>query len=103
MYFPSMFMLDNDMPVVWPVWTPGAPLAGFINRSTIHCSTQNMKALGHVASYKKIVYVFFSKVSQWELLTPRGVAIFDPRGMNRRIIVKLYKNAAYEIYKFWLL
>ena len=23
-------MVDNDMPGVWPVWTPGAPLAAFI-------------------------------------------------------------------------
>ena len=22
-------MVDNDMPGVWPVWTPGAPLAAF--------------------------------------------------------------------------
>ena len=33
-----------------PVWTPGARLAGFIagsiKRTTIHCYTQNMKALG---------------------------------------------------------
>ena len=36
-------MVDNDMPGAWPVWTPG-----FIKRSTIHCSTQNMKALCHV-------------------------------------------------------
>ena len=38
----------------WPVWTLGAPLAGFIKGSTIHCYTQNMKALGHVVSEKKI-------------------------------------------------
>ena len=27
---------------------PRARLAGFIKRTTIHCYTQNMKALGHV-------------------------------------------------------
>ena len=45
MYFHYKSMVDNDMPGALPVWTPGAPLAGFIKRSTIHCSTQNMKAL----------------------------------------------------------
>ena len=37
-----------------PVWTPGARLAGFIKRTTIHCYTQNRKALGLVVSEKKI-------------------------------------------------
>ena len=37
-----------------PVWTPGARLAGFIKRNTIYCYKQNMKALGHVISEKKI-------------------------------------------------
>ena len=31
-----------------PVWTPGAPLTGFIKRTAIRCFTQNMKALGLV-------------------------------------------------------
>ena len=51
-------MVDNDMPGAWPVWTPGTPLAGFIKKSTIHCYTQNMKALGHVVSEKKIFFCF---------------------------------------------
>ena len=34
------------------IWTPGALLAGFIKRTTIHCYTQNMKALGLVVSEK---------------------------------------------------
>ena len=46
------------MPGAWPVWTPGVLLAGFIKRSTIHCSTQNMKALGHVVSEKDL-FMFF--------------------------------------------
>ena len=50
MYFHYKSMVDNDMPRAWPVWTPGAPLTVFIKRSTIHCSKQNMKALGHVVS-----------------------------------------------------
>ena len=28
-------MVDNDMPGAWPVWTPGAPLAEFINEGII--------------------------------------------------------------------
>ena len=41
-----------------PVWIPGARLAGFIKRNTIHCYTQNMKALGFVVSEKKIFKSF---------------------------------------------
>ena len=78
-------MVDNDMPEAWPVWTPGALLAGFIKRTTIHCYTQNMKALGLMVLEKKIFYVF-PIVSLWELMTPWGGAIFDPRGMVGRII-----------------
>ena len=43
-----------DAPGAGPVWTPGARLAGFIKRTTIHSYTQNMKALGLVVSEKKI-------------------------------------------------
>ena len=52
MYFHYKSIVDNDMPGVWPVWTPGALLAGFIKRNPLHCFTQNMKALGHVVSEK---------------------------------------------------
>ena len=44
----------HDAPGMGPLWTPGARLAGFIKRTTIHCYTQNMKALGLVVSEKKI-------------------------------------------------
>ena len=57
------------MPGAWPVLTPEAPLGEFMKKSTIHCSTQNMKALGHVVSPKKIFYVF-QILSLWELMTP---------------------------------
>ena len=46
------------MPGAWPVWTPGAQLAGFIKESIIHWSTQHMKARGHMVSEKKIVLCF---------------------------------------------
>ena len=39
---------------------PGARLAGFIKRTTIHCYTQNMKGLGLVVSEKKIFFLCFS-------------------------------------------
>ena len=51
-----------------------------------------MKALGHVVSKKKIFYVFFfffNCKSMGAIDPPRGGAIFDPRGMIRRIYVKL--------------
>ena len=63
------------MPGAWPAWTPGALLVGLIKRSIIHCSTQNMKALGHVVSDKKIFIYVFPIVSLWEPLAP-GVGPF---------------------------
>ena len=49
-------MVDNDAPWAGPEWTPGARLAGFIKRITIHihsihCYTQNIKALDIAVSY----------------------------------------------------
>ena len=44
-------------PWVGPFLTPGAWLAGFIERITIHCYTQNRKALGLVA-WEKIFFMF---------------------------------------------
>ena len=53
-----------------------------------------MKALGHVASEKKIFYVF-EIVSLWELLTPQGGAIFDSRGMIRQITMLHFKYRSF--------
>ena len=83
MYFHNKSMVDNDMTGAWPVWTPRALLAGFINRSTIHCSSQNMKALGYVVFEKKI-FLCFSHCKSMGANAPRGGAIFDPRGMVGR-------------------
>ena len=52
------YVLPNQAPGAGPVWTPGALLAGFIKRTTIHCYTQNMKGLGLVVSEKKIFLSF---------------------------------------------
>ena len=50
---------SHDTPGVGPAWTPRAQLAGFvagfIKRTTLHCYTQNMKALGLTVS-KKIYF-----------------------------------------------
>ena len=35
MYFHYKSMVDNDMPLTWPVWTPGALLVAFIKESFI--------------------------------------------------------------------
>ena len=52
------YVLPHHAPGAGPVWTPGAQLAGFIKRTTIHCYTQNMKGLGLVVSEKKIFLCF---------------------------------------------
>ena len=46
--------------------TIGALLAGFIKRTTIHCYTENMKALSHVVLENK-VFLCFPIISIWEL------------------------------------
>ena len=66
----------HDPPGAGPLWTPLARLAGFI-RTTIHCYTQNMKALGLVVSEKKI-FLCFS-------MTPAGRGPYGPRGTVGRI------------------
>ena len=81
---------SHDAPGVGPAWTPGARLAGFvagfIKRTTLHCYTQNMKALGLVVSEKKI-FLSFSHDA------PRGGAHMDPRGTAERI----YKEDHYTL------
>ena len=70
---------SHDAPGAGPVWTPGARFAGFIKRTTIHCYTLNMKALGLVVS-EKIFYVF--------PMMPPGGARIDPRGTVGRIYIE---------------
>ena len=82
------YVFPHHAPGAGPVWTPGARLAGFIKRTTIHCYTQNMKGLGLVVSEKKI-FLCFPIVSLWELsvametrvpirLGPKPNATFPP-------------------------
>ena len=54
--------------------------------STIHCYTQNMKALGIVVSVKKIFFYIFP-------MTPRGGARMNPTGTVGRI----YKEDHYTL------
>ena len=95
---------SHDAPRASPVWTPGAWLAGFVTRTTIHCYTQNMKALGLVVSEKKIFLCFPHCMSMGANDPTLGGAIFDSRGMFGRIYKKDYYillNIKYK--KLWAL
>ena len=81
-YFHYKSMVHNDMPGAWPVWTPGAWLAGFIKRTTIHTKYESS---GPYRFREEDFFYVFPIVSQWELMTHRGRAIFDTRGMVGRI------------------
>ena len=89
-------MADNDAPEAGPVRAQGIRLAGFIKRTTIHCYTQNMKALGLVVSEKKIFIMFFPFpiVNLWELMTPGEWPFLTPGawliGFIKRITTHSY-------------
>ena len=57
-----------------PVLTPGAQLAGFIKRTTIHCFKQKMKALGLVVSEKNIFLCFSHDIP--------GAGPYGPQGQG---------------------
>ena len=61
------YFFPHEAPRAWPVWTPGARLAGFIKGTFIHCCTQNMC---QVVSEKKIFLCFPHCKSMGPLLTP---------------------------------
>ena len=54
----DIFYFPHDTPGEGPVRTPGARLAGLMKKTTRHCYTENMKALGIVVSEKKICICF---------------------------------------------
>ena len=54
--FPIVSLWELITPGAGSILTPGPWLAGFIKRTTIHCYTQNMKALGLVDSEKNFFY-----------------------------------------------
>ena len=66
-------------PGAWPVWTPGAWLAGFIKRTTSLCYAQNVKALGLAVSEKKIFSCLPTK-RLCQIITPPGRGQFGPQG-----------------------
>ena len=57
MFFPIVSLWELMTPGAGPFLTPGARLAGFIKRTTIHCYTQNRKALCLVVA--EIIFMFF--------------------------------------------
>ena len=57
---------------------PRGTAGKFINRTTIHCYTQNMKAPGLVVSAKKIFFMFLPIVCLWELMTPGAGPFLTP-------------------------
>ena len=67
----------HDAPGAGPVWTPGARMAGFMKRTTRHCYTQNMKALGLVVSEKKI-FICFSHCKSMGAIRCHGNQSSDP-------------------------
>ena len=77
---------SHDAPGAGPVWTPGAPLAGFIKRATIHCYTQNMKALDRVVSEN--IFLCFFHCKSMGANDPQGGAIFDPGAWSAGFIKK---------------
>ena len=68
----------HDAPGAGPVWTPGAPMAGFIKRTTIPCFTQNMEAVGLVVPEKKI-FLCFSHCKSMGDMTPGDGPFLTPR------------------------
>ena len=49
---------DNNAHRAWPIWTPGAWLAGFIKGITKHCYTQNIIALGLMGGFRDEVFLW---------------------------------------------
>ena len=63
--FPIVSLWELMTPGAGSFLTPGPWLAGFIKRTTKHCYTQNMKALGLVVSEKNFFFIYFPKDAPW--------------------------------------
>ena len=85
--FPIVSLWRLSTPGAWPNLTPKAWLAQFMQRTISHCHLQNIKAVCPVVSEKKI-FEFFSHSKSIETINLRGLAKFDPRGMNGIIYVE---------------
>ena len=80
------FMYFHYKSMALPIWTPGAPLAGFTKRSTIsHQRGRFFLCLFHCKSMGAN--------------DPRGGAISVPRGMLGRIYVKLHITMLHTKYR----
>ena len=73
-------------------------MAQFIMGTTKQCYIQNIEALGLLVSEKKI-FVSFSHCKSMETIYPRGVAKFDPRGMDGTIYVEDHKPLPHTKYQ----
>ena len=74
-------------------------MAGFIKRSTIHCSRQNKKALGHVVSEKKILSEGLSEPEFYGDLVykfKKLIGINDFSFQFRKIITR-YRRIGYNL------
>ena len=59
------------------IFSPGTRLAGFMKRTTRHCYTQNMNALGLVVSEKKI-FICYSHCKSMGAICCHGNQSSDP-------------------------
>ena len=73
-------MADIYANEAWPIWIPGAWLAGFIKGTTRHCYTQNIKALRE----EDLCFPHYKSMGTND---PQGGDIFDPRVMIGRILI----------------
>ena len=88
-------MVDNDMPGALTLRPPGAPLAALV-----HTKYENSGPYGFGEEDFFYVFPIVSLiVSLRELLTPRGGAIYDPRGMLGRIYVNLHITMLHTKYR----
>ena len=59
---------SHDTPGAGAVWIPGAQLAEFIKRTTIHCYTQYESS--GPCGFREEDFLVFPIVCLWELMTP---------------------------------
>ena len=67
----------------WPVWAPGAWLAGFMKGTTKHCYILNMFTSCWPHGFKD--FLGFSHYKSMGANDPRGLASLNLRGLIRRI------------------
>ena len=74
--FSSLKVMEGNVPSVWPIYTTGTWLAGFMNGNTRNCYMLNiLVALGLKIS--ETIFNAFPISSLWKLMT-LGMVILDP-------------------------